>query len=279
MKRASTALILVILIGAGAICSHLWRKAEVLRAENQVLQARLQDLEEAAHQSPRSEDARSDPKEVQAQKLELMRLRNEVTQLRSARDAANKAETELARLRTAASSARENSPAGAPSNADRVAREDWKFAGFDSPQAAFLSGMSAMKDGQVEALLNTLTPEERQRFETNMQGKSQEEIAARFQKEYGRVTGVRILDQQESAPGEVVLSVYLEGVGGLKKYRMTQVGNEWKAGGPIDQNWSQPQNIQNEANDPLAFYRRNPELMKRYFPHLVEEAQKQAPQQ
>src|SRR5688572_9243334 len=31
------------------------------------------------------------------------------------------------------------------------------------------------------------------------------------------------------------------------------------------------QNTQNaEGYDPLSFYRRNPELMKRYFPHLVQ---------
>jgi len=57
---------------------------------------------------------------------------------------------------------------------------------------------------------------------------------------------------------------------------MNLVGNEWKAGAPINQN---RQNVavneaQNNAGDaansydPLAFYRKNPELMKRYFPHL-----------
>jgi myosin heavy subunit len=35
----------------------------------------------------------------------------------------------------------------------------------------------------------------------------------------------------------------------------------------------------NQSTDPLAFYRKNPELMKRYFPHLFEQEQQQQQQQ
>ena len=42
-----------------------------------------------------------------------------------------------------------------------------------------------------------------------------------------------MLDRQNVSPGEVVMSVYLEGPGRMEKIRMNQVGQDWKFGGFI----------------------------------------------
>ena len=65
-----------------------------------------------------------------------------------------------------------------------------------------------------------------------------------------------------------------------KRVRMNLVGAEWKGGAPINQN-KQPMaanqgvaaNEQGGEYDPMAFYRKNPELMRRYFPHLYQQQQ------
>lgn len=44
---------------------------------------------------------------------------------------------------------------------------------------------------------------------------------------------------------------------------------------PPPQQVQQPQRAQ--ATEPIEFYRRNPELMRRYFPHLAEEAGQEQP--
>jgi hypothetical protein len=242
-----------------------------LRQENQILSARVAELE---HSSQHSSSAQEKPDTStfaaeRAEKLELMRLRNEVTQLRATSQALAKLEAENARLLAENQNLRGgNQTPLATSFSAGIPRDQWSFQGYGTPEAAFLSGMWAMKEGQLETVLQTFTPEERQRFQQQNQGKSDAEIAARFQKEFGRVSGLRVLAQHQAAPGEVVLDVYLEGVGGMKKFRMNQVGNEWKAGGPISQNAGAT-----PENDPLAFYRKNPELMKRYFPHLLKEGE------
>jgi len=277
MKNVAGAVLSIALIASASLCVALWHKSRSLEAENQELLAKVNDLEQSAGDAKlRSKASSNFDTELQSQKRELMRLRDEVTQLRSSRDAAARAQGELAKLqaqqsRGASASTDANATAG-----QSIRRDDWKFSGYATPEAAFISGMWAMKEGQSDTLLNSFTPQEKERFQAQMPEKSDAEIAQRFQKQYGNVTGVRIVGENQTAPGEVVLDVYLEGIGALKKYRMNQVGDEWKAGGPVNQNPAPNPGLaaaQDPAADPLAFYRRNPELMKRYFPQLYQQEQ------
>lgn len=264
------------------------KRATELDTKGAALQRKVAELQSALEKARSQPEADKSGGVAQSEKLELMRLRNEVTQLRASNQALVKVEAERARLLAENEALRGRSAnSQAFPNSQSVPRDQWSFQGYATPEAAFMSGMWSMKEGQVQTFLESFTPEERQRFEQQNAGKTEAEIAARFQKEFGRVTGVRVLAQKEIAANEVVLDVYLEGLGGMKKYRMNQVGQEWKAGGPINQNPSGPMNqslnlttrVSPNANggenaegyDPLAFYRKNPELMKRYFPHLFKE--------
>src|SRR3954468_1533780 len=49
--------------------------------------------------------------------------------------------------------------------------QDWKFAAYETPQAALMSGFWSMKEGQLAHLLNTYTRDERKRFESQAEGK------------------------------------------------------------------------------------------------------------
>lgn len=273
MKHFLVIVVAVIIATAAFVVYR--QRAQVYEIQNAALTEKVEQLENRINRLSSLESARSITGEQdQNQTLELMRLRNEVTQLRAENSALA---SEKARLAQDLGKRDTAAPSPVQNSAPSVAREHWSFRGYNSPEDALISGMAAMRDGQVENLLRTLTPEERQRFEAQNQGKTDEEIAARFQKEFGRVSGVRVLGRNQTAPNEVVLDVYLEGLGKVKKYRMTQVGQEWKAGEPINQNPQTNPEADQTSYDPLAFYRKNPELMKRYFPHLYkEDAQVQA---
>ena len=194
MKNAVLVSVCLLSLGLSFV---LWSDAGRRKLENQQLQARIADLEMAATQAAADAQSTLEPSpDEQAQKRDLMRLRNEVTQLR---EAVHRAQTERARARSSA--AKHPELAATPDGGQNIPRDEWKFAGYDTPEAALLSGMWAMKEGQREALLNSFTPEERERFETQMPEKTDAEIAQRFQKQYGRVTGVRVLAQHETTPG------------------------------------------------------------------------------
>lgn len=261
--------IVVAVIIATAAFQVYRQRAQVYEVQNAALTEKVEQLENRLNRLTSMEGAKAVPgDQSQNQTLELMRLRNEVTQLRAENAALA---SEKARLSQDLGKRDTAAPGPGQNSAPSLAREHWAFRGYNSPQDALISGMAAMRDGQVETLLQTLTPEERQRFEAQNQGKTDQEIAARFQQEFGRVSAVRVLGQNQTAPNEVVLDVYLEGLGKVKKYRMTQVGQEWKAGEPINQNPQANPNADQTSYDPLAFYRKNPELMRRYFPHLFRE--------
>ena len=236
------------------------QRAQVLETANHTLQMKIQELEEKLSQKAPPVESQA---QARADTLELMRLRNEVTQLRASNSALAGLQVENARLAAENQKLRR----GLPNPAEQylsptIPRDQWSFKGYATPQDALLSSFSAMRDGNVQTVLNSLTPEERQRFEQQNAGKSETEIAARFQKEFGAVTGLRVLSQQQTSPEEVILDVFLEGLQANKRIRVNLVEQEWKAGGTVNQNTDY---------DPLAFYRKNPELMRRYFPHLFKE--------
>ena len=280
MNNKTAVVFLTVLAAFIVLIGWAKKRATELDTKGAALQLKVDELQKALAQANAQQGKEKGEALAQPEKLELMRLRNEVTQLRASNQALVKLEAERTRLlaENEALSGRSANSQGFPTS-QSVPRDQWTFQGYATPEAAFMSGMWSMKEGQVQTLLESFTPEERQRFEQQNAGKTEAEIAARFQKEFGRVTGVRVLAQKEIAPNEVVLDVYLEGLGGMKKYRMNQVGQEWKAGGPINQNPNVTARVSPNANggenaegyDPLAFYRQNPELMKRYFPHLFKE--------
>lgn len=253
---------------AMAVCAVLWGKVRRLEGENEAMRReRVAVAAPVVAAVSKGESAAAE--EVEAQKLELARLRNEVTQLRASRDAAMR---DVEALRKG----REGSTVGAASmEGEKISTGDLKFSGYETPQAALLTTLWAMKEGQVPQLLESFTPEERQRFEAQMAGRTAEQIAERFQKEYGRVTGLRVLGQHASVEDEVVLDVYMEGTGRLKKYRVRQVDGAWKAAEPVDQNFaSLPSLPPTGFENSMAYYMQNPELMKRYFPQMYEMMQR-----
>ena len=231
-------LLLAMFIAAALFAITSWRKAQAIASDRGSLHAKIHQLESSLGQAQSAaDDAAQQSNFSNANKLELMRLRNEVSQLRTSHQKIASLETELAQfraqnteLRTAANTPAPDQPASGVRPG--FTRDQWNYSGNNTPEAALLSGLAAM--------------------------------AATPNHPLAGATGVQILERHQPSPGELRLKLYFEGAGELKSVTLHQHGAEWQMSEP-----AAPQ----ENADSIAVYRRNPELMRRYFPHLVNDQQ------
>jgi len=84
MRKTLVAILMVACALAVAAAAALWRKAEAVAQENKGLNERIAELEESLEvvRDESRQASRATP-EAEAQKRELLRLRNDVTQLRA----------------------------------------------------------------------------------------------------------------------------------------------------------------------------------------------------
>jgi uncharacterized protein YhaN len=240
---------LMSLVSAASIVAAVqWRKAALFQQDNEKLRAEIGQLEQAAEAATNStERLTTELTQMRKQHSELMSLRNEVGQLRAVSKTASDLNSEVARLRQenqqlaqklttgAAQIGAGNS--GGPGNAtpDRFSRDSWNFAGYNTPENALVSAIWAMKQGDPQTYLQSLTPEEQARITKSWAGKTEQEIAQSHQSDVAQINGIRILDRQEISPTQMRMNVYLEGQNRMATIMMNQSGNEWKYGGVVDQ--------------------------------------------
>ena len=226
---------------AGAVVG--WRNVGQLRAENTALRAQFEVLQA---QSTATTEAADRQQEQELQRLrteaqEVVRLRGEVAQLRGGAKETDRLrldnqrlQSENKQLRGSASAAGASTPAP-PANAspDQFPKDSWAFSGYASPEAALVSAIWAMKQGDPKAYAASLSPEEQARMAQTWANKTEADIAAKHQKDVSVITGMRILDRQAVSPDEMQMNVYIEGVGRMDKVSMKRVGEEWRFGGFI----------------------------------------------
>lgn len=236
MSRSSW-IIAIFLAGALAAAVTGWRKAARLQAEIDSLQAQIQAVQDQSVASSEAASERARELEsLRSESQELLRLRNEVSQSRTSAKEAEKLRTENQQLRlqnqqlqagaTASSSA-------TPAIKDQFPRDSWGFSGYATPDAALVSAIAAMKEGNPKTYLESLSPEEQARMSKVWENKSEAEIAAKHQQDVSTITGLRILDRKTISPEELQMNVYIEGVGRLETVSMKLINNEWKFGGFI----------------------------------------------
>lgn len=226
----------VLLVASIAAAFVGWRRAEQLRAENEALRAQIKGLNQI-------DAAMIDELKVRDQEMqrlreeahEIRKLRNEVSQLRAGAKEAEKLRAENQQLRNAvagSTTAATATPSPAPAQtADHFTRENWAFAGYATPEAALVSAVWAMREGNPKTYLESLSPEEQLRMAKAWENKPEAEVAAKHRQDMAGITGVRILERQNISPNEVQMSVYVEGVRRMEVISMQLVNNEWKFGG------------------------------------------------
>jgi myosin heavy subunit len=219
-----------------------WSRARQLSTENAQLAAQLAELKTQleANTEARGQKLQTEQTRLQQDVQEVARLRNEVRQLRESTKDSEKIRAENQQLRTALSAANSAAAAINPGqgptaqkSADHFPKENWTFSGYNSPEAALVSAIWSMKEGNPKAYLESLSPEEQQRMGKIWENKSEQEVAAKHQSDVSAITGMRILDHQDISANEVQMNVYVEGVGRMEKVRMLKMGDDWKFGGYI----------------------------------------------
>lgn len=160
---------------------------------------------------------------------ELLRLRAEHLEARKKTDEIEKLREENRKLQAARALAG-NSQNGSAEEARRpvVSRDSWAFLGFATPEDAFQSATWAMSQGDLPAMLKSLTPESQQKTAKEWEGKPEAELATQNINSMTNVTGYQILGRIAVSEDEVHLLVHTEGEDLRTTFIMRKISNEWK---------------------------------------------------
>jgi len=162
---------------------------------------------------------------------ELLRLRNEVRQLRAQGSEVEKLRQENQRL---ASTIKSLSSRKSPSFAEMegyAAKETWSHSGFATPEAALQTLLWAVREGQISAVAECMSPESRPGFEREFAKKSEEAKKKALQDGLGQLVqtgGYSLVDKEEVAEDKVLLGIQAVAGGTVAKVVLRRFGNEWK---------------------------------------------------
>jgi len=149
-------------------------------------------------------------RQLRAQKNELERVRAENQRLKTA---------PLASVPSAAQT-------GQPQ--DYFAKQNWTFAGYDTPEAALQSSLWAMREGDLQTLQASTTAEGWARIAGGRDNQSAARIEEAIKRKVKDSAGFRILERKVLAEDEVVLRVRDDGENADQNIVMKRSDGEWK---------------------------------------------------
>ena len=235
MTKLKLAVSAVVVAGVGTTLVLQHQAQNRLRDENASLRAQIEQLNQAA-ENQRSANA-ADRAGANAalsrdEQSELLRRRGEVGTLRNQQKTVAKLEVENQQLRAARNAAVASQSEPEPATQDYYPRASLAFAGYADPEAAFQTTVWAITAGDIKTALGSYTPElQAQMQKALLEGRSESEILAQFNKEMNGVTGFRILKREAISDEEAGLTVYTEGKDSVKTVVLKRSGNEWKIAG------------------------------------------------
>jgi DNA repair ATPase RecN len=244
--KALRLLLPVLLLVAVVAAGLFYNRVNELTADNAKLRAELAALQQrhAEELAAERQKAARELETLRADVGEVNRLRGEVTTLRSGTKELEKLRTENTTLRqqnqtlqtTAAQAQVQASMAAAkaalPTGVGaEFPKESWQFAGYETPEAALVSAIWSMQQGNPQAYLDSLSPDEQQRMAERWQGMTPEQIAAKHQGDVSRISGLKIVGIQDLGLGQKLIQVGIGGTDRVDNARMVNVDGQWKFGG------------------------------------------------
>jgi myosin heavy subunit len=167
------------------------------------------------------------------QLTELLKLRNEVGQLRHTEAELSRLQADNAKLRAKAEQAAKQL-AEAQTLPNYWPKEQLAFAGYGDPESALKSMLAAMKNGDVSSYQTMLTPEALADLQKELakHGLSQEqqekELRAMGTSLVSSSAGFHIVDETMPTPDQAVINLSFDGEGVERKFVLKQVQNQWK---------------------------------------------------
>jgi hypothetical protein len=214
---ATTFSVLAVALIAGAGWQR--QKLNQLRGQNQRIVSELEKSKEISI----AIEAPTESMVTPSAHLELMRLRNEVTQLMQRKQALNNIESEHQRLQVQISKRGTNSNTLPPGY---ILKRNAQWMGMNTPENTLQSFLWAIQNRNTETLFQLLKPEDAKRLkdEIEQSGKGAEEFFA------ASPPGARILQQKTLPDGSIEMELeFLPGVsGGNSNVRFYQLDGGWR---------------------------------------------------
>jgi len=210
-------------------------KVAALRQENERLREELAGTQRLIR--GKGNALNEELERLRTEAREVHKLRSELSQLRAGAKELNQLRTENQQLRAANRQAVPKTGVTAlvppTSQEGYYAKENWSYCGYATPEAALLSVIWAMREGDTETFRASLAPEEMARTDKEWEGKTEAEISADAKRETDKISSIRILESRTLSDGEVVLSVYAAGgEDKVQKISVKRFGADWKLAGP-----------------------------------------------
>jgi len=167
------------------------------------------------------------------QLTELLKLRNEVGQLRHAEAEKPRLQADNTRLRAKAEQAAKQL-AEAQALPNYWPKEQLAYSGYGDPESALKSMLAAMKNGDVSSYQTMLTPEALADMQKELakHGLSPEQQEAQLKAMGASLVsssaGFHILDETMPSPDQAVINLSFDGEGVARKFVLKQVQNQWK---------------------------------------------------
>ena len=164
---------------------------------------------------------------------DLLRLRNEVGQLRKLEGQKPMLEATNAQLREMDVKSRE-ALARARALPNYWPKDQLAFAGYGDPASALKSFLAAMKNGDLKAMLDCFDPAMAAGMEAEMKKEGGDPAAKEAETNsmlgdfLEGADGFHIIDQTTTASNEVTVNVSFDGEGQVRKMVFRQIGNDWK---------------------------------------------------
>ena len=226
-------LLLLIALATTAVVQR--KTIATMRSNNATLQQQNEQAKQLARENAEVAGLRSANQEVIAlvqANRDLPKLRNEIRQLRQQKPEIEKLRAENARLLAATKSSTNTSRLAQMEG--YVAKESWTQAGFATPEAALQTFFWAIQQRDLRQITECLSPEDKQGFAKEFEGKTEEEQAKIFEQgmgQFGRMGGYRIAETEQVAENTVNMGIQAAAGGHVLRLQLKRFDGQWKIGG------------------------------------------------
>jgi hypothetical protein len=145
---------------------------------------------------------------------------------------------QLAQKHQATQSSATANPEPPNSTETYVARAQYAFAGYATPEAAIKSIFWLQSQGDVEASLDSLSPKIRSLLEKELKSVPERNVSGSMIKEDKNILGYSITNHEKVSDDKIVITVSVNDVRpqhGEKKMQLVRINSEWKYDGVPDQ--------------------------------------------
>jgi hypothetical protein len=171
------------------------------------------------------------------QHTELLRLRNEVGQLRTLAGQKAVLEATNARLHEMAVKS-ESALAAARALPNYWPREELAFAGYGVPESTVRSFLAAIKNGDLNGFMDCFDPAQQTELAAQLAAElkkdggdpaaKEAEIKAMWGEFIATAEGFHVIDQTMTGSNEMTINLSFDGAGRVEKMVLRKIGNDWK---------------------------------------------------